>query len=113
MVAMIDVVIHVLRETIQVLLLVLVMMVVVDIIDAWTRGKISKVLNGEKTWRHYVIVPLIGITPGCFYRNVVHVCTDEAKCFTSTIQFHGKPNNLPTERNTNGNKRHESLFRHG
>jgi len=62
---MTDLLISVLRGTVQISLLVLLMMIVVDLINVWTRGRISAVLHGGKRWRQYVITPLIGTVPGC------------------------------------------------
>jgi len=55
----------VLGETIQVTLLVLLMMVAVDALNVWTRGKIALLLSQGHQWRQYVISSMIGTMPGC------------------------------------------------
>jgi Putative, 10TM heavy-metal exporter len=56
----------VILETIQVTLLVTVMMIVVDLINVWTKGKISSFLKKKGKARQYVVPSLIGTVPGCF-----------------------------------------------
>lgn len=56
---------RVLKDTIQITLLVFVMMTIVDVINVWTRGKIASFLKHGKKWRQYVISSAIGTTPGC------------------------------------------------
>jgi len=60
-----DALMKVILETVQIALLVLVMMIVVDLVNVWTRGKIGEFLKGGKQWRQYVIAPLVGVMPGC------------------------------------------------
>jgi hypothetical protein len=60
-----DVVIKVLRETAQISLLVLVMMIAVDLVNVWTRGRIGEFLKRGKQGRQYVIASLVGVIPGC------------------------------------------------
>jgi hypothetical protein len=55
----------VLRESVQVTMLVFVMMVVVDLINVWTRGRIGAVLRKGHRMRQYVVAPLLGVAPGC------------------------------------------------
>jgi hypothetical protein len=55
----------VIGETIQVTLLVLLMMVVVDGLNVWSRGKIALLLKGGHRWRQYVVSSAIGTVPGC------------------------------------------------
>jgi hypothetical protein len=57
--------ITVLTETAKVTLLVLVMMVIVDLVNVWTRGRIAAVLKRGRQWRQYVVASLIGAAPGC------------------------------------------------
>jgi Putative, 10TM heavy-metal exporter len=59
------IILKVLGETIQVTLLVLLMMVVVDALNVWTRGKIALLLKQGHQWRQYIISSLIGTVPGC------------------------------------------------
>jgi hypothetical protein len=55
----------VMGETIQVTLLVLLMMVAVDALNVWTRGKITLLLKQGGRWRQYIVSSAIGTTPGC------------------------------------------------
>jgi hypothetical protein len=41
------------------------MMITVDAVNIWTRGKIGKLLKGGQKWRQYVVSSLIGTVPGC------------------------------------------------
>ncbi|MBX2990256.1 MAG: arsenic efflux protein [Bacteroidetes bacterium] len=52
-------------ETLKVTMLVLVMMVIVDLVNVWTRGKIAVVLKHGRQWRQYVVASFIGAAPGC------------------------------------------------
>jgi len=60
-----DTVMKVILETMQITGLVLVMMIAVDLVNVWTRGKIGEFLKRGKRWRQYVIAPLVGVMPGC------------------------------------------------
>lgn len=55
----------VLPETLQVVVLVFVMMVLVDVINVWTRGRIAAILRGAHQWRQYVVSPVVAAMPGC------------------------------------------------
>jgi hypothetical protein len=59
------IIIKVLGETIQVTVLVLVMMVLVDLLNVWTRGKVALLLKQGHQWRQYIVSSLIGTMPGC------------------------------------------------
>jgi hypothetical protein len=60
-----DTVMKVILETVQISLLVLVMMIAVDLINVWTRGKIGEFLKRGKQWRQYVVASVVGTMPGC------------------------------------------------
>jgi hypothetical protein len=62
---MTDTVTRVILETAQITLLVLVMMIAVDLVNVWTRGRIGEFLKRGKQWRQYVIASLVGVIPGC------------------------------------------------
>jgi hypothetical protein len=64
-VEMTGIVFPVLIDTGQITLLVLTMMVVVDLINVWTRGGVSALLQGGKHNRQYLVAPLLGVMPGC------------------------------------------------
>jgi len=55
----------VLAETLQITVLVFIMMVLVDLINVWTRGKIAVFLGKAKAGRQYVLASLLGVMPGC------------------------------------------------
>ena len=52
-------------ETVRVTRLVLLMMVAVDALNVWTRGKIGLLLRHGRQWRQYVVSSAIGTMPGC------------------------------------------------
>jgi len=62
---MIDSVLEVLRESLQITVLVFVMMVIVDLINVWSRGTIGGFLRRGHRMRQYVVAPFIGAAPGC------------------------------------------------
>jgi hypothetical protein len=62
---MIEIILKVIPATVQISLLVLTMMVVVDVINVWTRGKIGIFLKEGKQWRQYFVSSFIGTIPGC------------------------------------------------
>jgi hypothetical protein len=55
----------ILTETIQVVALVFVMMVLVDVINFWSRGKIAELLKPNHKFRQYIVSSAIGTIPGC------------------------------------------------
>lgn len=57
---------EVLVETLQITLLITVMMIAVDAVNIWSRGKIALLLRGKKESRQYVVASFIGAIPGCF-----------------------------------------------
>ena len=57
---------NVVEETLQITLLIALMMIAVDAINIWSRGKISVLLKGKGKLRQYVVSSFIGTIPGCF-----------------------------------------------
>jgi hypothetical protein len=55
----------VLADTARVVVLVFVMMLLVDLLNVWTRGRMGGLLRGSKPWRQYVVAPLVACLPGC------------------------------------------------
>jgi Putative, 10TM heavy-metal exporter len=55
----------VLTETLKITVLVFIMMVLVDLINVWTRGKIAAFLGTAKAGRQYLVASLLGVMPGC------------------------------------------------
>ena len=62
---MITILTGVLQETLQVSALVLVMMVLVDLLNVWTHGRIAVILRGAHPWRQYALAPIVAAVPGC------------------------------------------------
>jgi hypothetical protein len=60
-----EILLRVIQQTAQVTLLVFFMMTIVDIVNVWTRGRLSTLLRHAKPWRQYVVASLIGVAPGC------------------------------------------------
>ena len=52
-------------ETLKIVLLVFTMMVLVDLINVWTRGKIRVFIGEKKKYRQYFVASFIGSLPGC------------------------------------------------
>jgi hypothetical protein len=63
---MIELIQKIIIDTIKISLLVMTMMIVVDIINVWSRGKISIFLKQSTKWRQYIVSSFIGTIPGCF-----------------------------------------------
>ncbi len=59
-------IIHVVTETIKITLLVFVMMVAVDLLNIWTRGRIKLFLQSGSRFTQYLTASSIGALPGCF-----------------------------------------------
>ncbi len=53
-----------LLQALQITLLVLVMMILVDLVDVRTQGRLRSLLRGGQ-WRQYTLTSLLGATPGC------------------------------------------------
>ncbi len=58
--------IKVIEDTVQITLLVTVMMIFIDIVNLWTKGKIGILLRKKGNLRQYIISSFIGTVPGCF-----------------------------------------------
>jgi hypothetical protein len=56
---------QVVQQTVQVTLLVFFMMILVDVINVWTRGRLAAILKKGKQSRQYVVASLLGAAPGC------------------------------------------------
>lgn len=55
---------HTFQHTIKITLFVLAMMVLVDLINMWTRGRLTSIVKGG-IWRQYIGASFLGATPGC------------------------------------------------
>ncbi len=68
---MFHLIIHTFEHALKVTLLVFVMMVAVDLVNVWTRGKLTPFLK-QGAWRQYLLASFLGATPGCAgaYMNV-------------------------------------------
>lgn len=61
---MLHIIFHVLEHAVTVTFLVFVMMITVDLLNVWTRGKLTPFLKGG-AWRQYLLASFLGSTPGC------------------------------------------------
>jgi hypothetical protein len=57
--------VNVLGETAKIVLLVFAMMLLVDLLNVWTRGRVGGLLRGARPWRQYVLAPVVAALPGC------------------------------------------------
>lgn len=55
----------VIKDTLQITVLVTVMMILVDAIYVWSRGKAALLVRGKKNFRQYLVSSFIGTIPGC------------------------------------------------
>jgi hypothetical protein len=62
---MIDTIVKIVKETIQISLLVAVMMIAVDLINVFTKQKLEAFFKNAKKYRQYIFASLIGAVPGC------------------------------------------------
>ena len=62
---MIDTIVKIVKETIQISLLVAVMMIAVDLINVFTKQKLEAFFKNAKNYRQYILASLIGMVPGC------------------------------------------------
>ncbi len=60
-----EIFINVLEESLKVTILVLAMMLVVDLINVKTKGKLESILQTGRKWKQYFIASLLGSAPGC------------------------------------------------
>ena len=61
-----DILLNVVGETLQITIFIALMMIAVDAINIWSRGKISLLLKGKSKSRQYIVASFIGAIPGCF-----------------------------------------------
>ena len=54
-----------LLESIKITLFVLVMMIAVDLINVWSRGKFALLLDSAGKWKQYFVSSAVGTVPGC------------------------------------------------
>jgi hypothetical protein len=54
------------KETIEITLIVALMMILVDLINTWTNGRVKSFLEGKSKYRQYILASFIGSLPGCF-----------------------------------------------
>lgn len=53
-------------ESVKITAFVLVMMILVDLLNVWTQGKLSALLQKGRRWKQYIVASFLGATPGCF-----------------------------------------------
>jgi hypothetical protein len=61
----VEIFIDVIIESLKVTLFVLVMMIVVDVINVKTKGKLESILQTGRKWKQYFVSSLLGVAPGC------------------------------------------------
>ncbi len=59
-----DIIIHNLEHGLTITVFVFVMMMFIDYLNVWTKGKMSKAVKGG-LFRQYVLTSFLGATPGC------------------------------------------------
>jgi hypothetical protein len=62
---MIETLIKIIKETIQVSALVAIMMILVDLLNVYTKQKLEAFFKNAKKYRQYIFASLIGTVPGC------------------------------------------------
>jgi hypothetical protein len=62
---MTNVLVNVIKESFQVTLFVLIMMMAVDFINVKTKGRLESMLKSGRKWKQYFIASLLGAAPGC------------------------------------------------
>jgi hypothetical protein len=60
-----DIILKILKESIQISLLVAVMMIAVDLLNVLTKQKLEIFFKNAKRFRQYILASLIGTVPGC------------------------------------------------
>ena len=54
-----------LLESVKITLFVLVMMVAVDLLNVWSKGKFALLLDSAGKWKQYLVSSAVGTVPGC------------------------------------------------
>ena len=62
---MYDTILGILKESVQISLLVAVMMVLVDLLNVLTKQKLESFFKNAREFRQYLFASLIGVVPGC------------------------------------------------
>lgn len=62
---MIDIIFDTLLESVGISFLVLLMMIIVDLINVKSNGKLQALLQASKNWKQYIVGSLLGSVPGC------------------------------------------------
>lgn len=63
---MTELLIKVSQESLEIIIVVALMMILVDLLNTWTNGRIKSLLEGKSKYRQYIVASLIGVIPGCF-----------------------------------------------
>jgi hypothetical protein len=63
---MIEIFYKVLEETVRISVFVLIMMMIVDLINVKTKGKLQSLIKKGNSLKQYVVASLLGLAPGCF-----------------------------------------------
>jgi hypothetical protein len=62
---MMDTILKLIKESIQISLLVAVMMILVDLLNVFTKQKLESFFINARKFRQYILASLIGAVPGC------------------------------------------------
>ncbi len=60
-----ELLLDILGESIEITSLVLLMMILVDLTNVWTHGKLASFLETSGRWKQYITSSFLGATPGC------------------------------------------------
>lgn len=55
----------IIAESLQITFFVLIMMIAVDLINVWSKGRFASLLDSAARWKQYLVSSAIGTTPGC------------------------------------------------
>jgi hypothetical protein len=64
-VIVLDIIVNVLKESLEVTAFVIVMMIAVDFINVKTKGKLESILQTGNKWKQYIVSSMLGSAPGC------------------------------------------------
>lgn len=56
---------YTITESLQITFFVLLMMILVDLANVWTKGKFAALLDSAARWKQYLISSAVGSAPGC------------------------------------------------
>ena len=54
-------------ESVKITLFVLMMMITVDLLNVWSKGKFALLLDSAGKWKQYLVTSAVGTVPGCMH----------------------------------------------